>query len=348
MTTLSPSTGALPNRKERVRALRALMGTPDRHVVQMTLGIRNTAHRHFDAEVVPLLERHWPAALGTSFFAKLRIGACDLYASAPYTAMFCAPRRPALVRVVTLLGNAVRLPSFALPLLGRATMELLGRYAYREEHRRIILVAAFVVVVDHVFDHCMQEAARLRGETLLAVIDGTQAPTSAELSLVRALVQAMGQQLAPEDQTCFDSAMMGVRSWIHAEVRAMEGLVDPLGLGHRLAGVEGTIDGLLFPVARFGCVSARSWMVQVSMFVQIMDDWLDLEADARSDRPTPVTQGVWGYADLARSWQQTLDGLETLVCEADLSAPHYVSFVRASYVCMMHDVMEAMVERPDQ
>jgi hypothetical protein len=324
------------------------MGTPDRRVAQMALGIRNTAHRHFEAEVVPLVEQHWPATIGSTFYAKLRIGACDLYASAPYTAMFCAPERPALVRAVTLLGNAVRLPPFALPLLGRLTMELLGRYAYRDEHRRIILVAAFVVVVDHVFDHCMKQPGPLRAEVLIAVIDGTRAPESDELRLVRALVLAMGRGLGPADQACFDAAMSGVRSWIHAEVRAMEGQVDPLGLGHRLAGVEGTIDGLLFPVARFGCVGARSWMVQVSMFVQIMDDWLDLESDARSDRPTPVTEGAWGYRDLARAWQQTLDGLESLVREADLSAPHYVAFVRSSYVCMMHDVMEAMVERPDQ
>jgi hypothetical protein len=77
----------------------------------------------------------------------------------------------------------------------------------------------------------------------------------------------------------------------------MLGEPDPRGLGHRLAGVEGTIDGLLFPVADGG-EGPRRWMYDVSLFVQIMDDWLDAEADAALDRSTPVVTGEWTFADV--------------------------------------------------
>lgn len=342
----------LPPRSERVRSLRRLLGEPDPAVRQLALGIRATAHHHFDRHVLPLVATHWPAlseatpARG-SFMQKLRIGACDLYASAPYTALLCAPRRPALIRAVTTGGNWIPLPAAVLALCGRGAVELLGRVAYADVHRRIALVAAFIVVVDHVLDHVMDDAPAARGERLLGVIDGRIPADGPELSLVRALRESMGEGLDAGERKTFEAAMARVREWIRAEVRAMLGAPDPRGLGHRLAGVEGTIDGLLFPVARFGAEAARAWMLDVSMFVQLMDDWLDYEQDKASNRPTPVTTGDWTFADVEAGWRSTASGIEALVRTAGLSSPHYVRFVREAYVLMIADVFEAMAARPD-
>lgn len=352
-STFSATTGehppiALPPRDERVRALRRLLGSPDRSVGQLALGIRATARRHFALHVAPLVDAHWPGLVREPFHEKLLIGACDLYASAPYTALFCAPRRPLLIRLVTDLGNLLPLPFPALALLGRGAMEILGRVAYPREHRRIILIAAFIVVVDHVFDHAMTEPAEERGRKLVAVIDGNVDPDSRELALVRALAVAMGERLGPDERAAFLAAMERVRAWIFAEVKAMRGEPDPLGLGHRTAGVEGTIDGLLFPVVRFAGEGARRWMYDVSMFVQILDDWLDVEIDRASNRPTPVTTGDWTFEDLERAHAKTLRGIEELVRRAGLRSPRYVAFVREAYCLMMHDVAEAMIARPDE
>lgn len=339
---------SVPPREARVAALRRLIGPPDRSARHLALGIRATAHRKFDRHVVPLVRATWPALEGQRFYQKLRIGACDLYASAPYTALFCAPRRPLLIRAVTLVGNQVPMPRAALALLGRGAMEVVGRIAYAAEHRRIVLISAFIVVVDHVFDHCMTEPPEARAAKLLGVIDGRAAADGPELALVGALASAMAEELEPDERAAFDGAMERVRDWIRAEVRAMLGLPDPLGLGHRLAGVEGTIDGLLFPVARFAGEGARAWMYDVSMFVQVMDDWLDVEIDAASNRPTPVTMGRWTWTDVEATWLRTVSGIEALVRAAGLGSPRYVRFVREAYVLMLHDVMEAMAARPDE
>lgn len=88
-------------------------------------------------------------------------------------------------------------------------------------------------------------------------------------------------------------------------------------------------------------------MYDVSMFVQIADDWLDAEADRRSLRATPVLHGDWTFGSVASSWQATLAGIEALVRAAGLTSPRYVRFVREAYVLMMTDVLEAMIQRPD-
>lgn len=338
---------ALPSRRARVAALRELMGTPDPRVRPLARGIRSTAHRHFDRHVLPLVRAHWPAVEATPFYEKLRIGACDLYASGPYTALFCAPDRPPLIRAVTDAGNALPLSLPALSALGGGAMELLGRFAYADQHRRIALVSAFIVVVDHALDHAMPDPPERRGPRLEAVLAGRSAPDSPVLALARALAVAMGEGLDPRDRAAFESAMARVTEWIRAEVKAMRGEPDPEGLGHRLAGVEGTIDGLLFPVARFAGAGARAWMYDVSMFVQLMDDWIDIDADARSDRPTPMVTGDWSFLDVAASWRRTVAGIESLVRAAGLGSERYVRFTREAYVLMMHDVMEAMAARPD-
>ena len=338
---------SLPPRAERVAAVRALMGEPDRSVRHLARGVRAAARRHFDLHVEPLITAHWPALRGTPFAEKLRIGACDLYASGPYTALFCGPRRPALVRIVTDAGNLLPLPLPALALLGRGALLLLGRYAYPAQQRSIALVAAFIVVVDHALDHCMPDPPAERGRRLEDVIAGRSPADSPALALTRALAVAMADGLDADERVDFERAMERVTAWIRAEVRAMCGEPDPAGLGHRLAGVEGTIDGLLFPVVRYAGEGARAWMYDVSLFVQVMDDWFDYESDARSDRATPVTDGVWALADVTSTWRRSVEGIDSLVRASGLDSPRYVRFVRESYVLMMREVMEAMAARPD-
>lgn len=328
-------------------ALRALMGRPDARVRPFADAVRAVSRRSFDRHVVPLVRAHWPAMLRTPFAEKLRIGACDLYASGPYTAFFCAPDRPPLVRAVTAVGDALPLPPWALARLAGLTVRALGRLAYADQHRRIALVAAFIVVVDHALDHVMPDPPTARGARLAAVLEGESPPDHPCLALARALRVAMAQDLDPRDQRAFAAAMKQVYGWIDAEVRAMRGEPDPEGLGHRRAGVEGTIDGLLFPVVRFAAQGARPWMIDVSMFVQLMDDWLDVDDDARSDRDTPMVTGTWTFDDVARGWRDTLAGVESLARAAGMRSPRYHHFLREAYALMMVDVMEAMAVRPD-
>ena len=323
------------------------MGPVDPCVRPATLGIRDIPRRSFDAYVEPIIAATWPALRDEPFYVKLRIGACDLYASAPYTILFCAANAPILVRVAAAVAARLPLPMWALAWLGRAGTPLIGRVALRGQHRNIVLVAAFIMVVDHVLDHCMHEPPSERGQLLEAVIQGKLQPWTAELRLTRALAVAMAEGLKGPERAAFEVAMRELFAWIHAEVRAMAGAPDPLGFGHHLPGIEGGIDGLLAPLARYASPAIRAWMVDVAVFMQVMDDYLDFEHDAQSNRATPVTTGEWTFENVASSWQQTVRGLDELVCASGNAAPRWVRFVREAYVLMMIDVMQAMAARPD-
>ena len=175
------------SREERIGQLRALMGEADPSVTQLTVGIRDITARHYDRFVMPLIREHWPAMLGDPFAVKLRLAACDLYASAPYTVLFCARKRPLSVALITGLGNRLALPNAVLALAARAALNVLGRVALADQHRRIILIASFIAVIDHAFDHCMDDAPPERGRKLHALLDGRWEPDTPSLKLTRAI-----------------------------------------------------------------------------------------------------------------------------------------------------------------
>jgi hypothetical protein len=335
-------------REQRAAMLRELMGRPDVDARPLTRAIRRVTHANFDQHVVPLIERHWPELLRDRFYDKLRIGACDLYASGPYTALFCDPRRPVFLRALTGAANRLGIPARALGVLAEAAMYATGRAALQDEHRRVAIVAAFVMVVDHTFDHALEKPAEARAELLREVVRGGTPRGGPELALVSALLAALHEGLDARGARALSLALEKVDAWISAELAATRGLPDPLGLGHRLPGVEGTIDGLLFPIDPYVGPETRRWMISASMFVQLMDDWLDVELDARLDRPSPMTTGDWTFADVERGWRASIEELEVLLRGAGLGSPGYVAFVRSAYVAMMSDVMEAMVARPTE
>jgi hypothetical protein len=191
----------------------------------------------------------------------------------------------------------------------------------------------------------MPEPPPERGRRVKQLIDGHWVPTAPPLRLARALRDEMGRDLTVDERQPYADAMRTLHAWVDSEVAALLGRSDPTGLGHRLAGVEGAIDGLLVPVKHYAGDPARAWMIDVSLFVQMLDDWIDLEGDLATGLRTPVAQGLWTYADIAATWERTVRGLEDLSRAVGLSSPRYVALLREAYIQMLREVVEGMADR---
>ncbi len=272
---------------------------------------------------------------------------------APYTALFCAEQRPFLFDVVSKLSTLPITPAALIPAGARTSVRIFAGVGDGRAQRRIVLIAAFIATIDHVFDHTLATLEpRERSTRIRGLLDGTIIPdataASAPLRLTRALQLEMGNGLSPEDESVFEAAMDRVLQWCDGEAQALEGVPDPRGLCHRLAGVEGAIDGLIFPVHRYAGEAVRRWMYDVSWFVQMMDDWLDVEKDIVDKRETPAITGVWNEQTLRRKWRDTVTGLEAIALASGPANRHrsevFVNMVRDAYVCLMHDVRQAMSE----
>jgi hypothetical protein len=327
----------------RRNKLEALMGEPPLWSRIFADAVFSVVFKDYDRVVMPLIERYWPESLSHKDGKKLRFLACNLYAAAPYTALFCSPRRPVLLGVAVLLGRLFRMSPAALGYFAKLALYAFGRVALEEERRRIVLISAFIATIDHTFDHLMEDdTPEERGRKIRALLEGSFRPEGGPLALCRAFLDAMQMGLTADDRPAFEAAVHKCMDWCDSEVKGMTGVPDPLGLCHRLAGVEGTIDGLIFPVYRYAGENARQWMYGVSLFVQMMDDWIDYEKDMADIRETPVITGKWTFTDVETQWRETVDGICELARSSGLDNDSYLAFVRGNYVFMMREVMQAM------
>lgn len=330
---------------ERLALLADLIGTPNQRVRPFANAIRAVVKKSWDRDIVPLCRATWPELLGSRTGWKLEFLACKLYATAPYTVLFCSPRRPRAIGVATWLGEALRLPPEALARLGALAVHALGAVFPPAEQTRIVVTGMFIATIDHVWDHCLSHLSpQAREAHMKALLAGTTVPDTGPTKLVVALHAAMQAGLDAEEQQRFRHVIDRVIEWIESEVKGMTGVPDPTGQCWRTAGVLGTIDGLIFPVHGYAGEGAREWMYGVSLFCQIMDDWIDADQDRKDVRITPVLTGRWTIDTVRESFHETLAGIEALAVASGLTTPHYRRFVRDVYQWMAFEVMEAMVK----
>lgn len=332
----------------RRNRLEALMGEPPLWARIFADAVFSVVFRDYDRVIRPLIERYWPASLDENApeakdGEKLRFLTCNLYAAAPYTALFCSPKRPFILGVAVWLGHLFNMSPATLGYFAKLALHVFGRFALESERRRIVLISAFIATIDHTFDHLMEsDSPEERGRKIRALLANEYRPETGPLALCRAFLDEMQVNLRAEDRPAFEAAVNKCMEWCDSEVKGMTGVPDPLGLCHRLAGVEGTIDGLIFPVYRYAGENARQWMYSVSLFVQMMDDWIDYEKDMSDIRETPVITGKWTFADVEQQWHKTVEGIRELARSSGLDNDSYLDFVRGNYVFMMREVMQAM------
>lgn len=343
---------------ERIAALKEIMGSADPAVRAFPEAIRTITFASHDRWVKPIYEKHWPEALSGSVAKKLRFLTCNLYATSPYTVMFSSSSPPPLVRALRFAGPALGLEPAQLSSWAGVGVKVLARFIADDTHRRIIQIATFIAAVDHVYDHYMKGVpAEQRGARMRGVLDGSwspdapgadpQMPHAGAFRFLRALWLEMSAGIVGEDKRVFDLAVARLHDYVDSEVKAMTGVPDPTGCCWRMGGVLGTIDGLFFPVWKyagdpFGPNLAREWMYAVSLFVQVMDDWIDLDSDALDIRPTPVLTGFWTLETVKATWDQTMRGIVNLAKNSGVDDEGWLVFVRETYRMMALEVMEAM------
>ena len=333
----------------RIAFVRETMGRADPALQVFPQAIREMVFEHHRLWVEPLILRHWPECLEERAGRKLRFLSCNLYATAPYTVLFAAHRAPWPVAIARFLGTALRLRPASLAGICSQAATAVGNLIPELTKRRIILISSFIATIDHVYDNCFGTLeAEQRGRRMRGLLNGEWSPDATSphagaFRLVRALFDEMSGGLeTDEDRIQFGRAVESLREYIDAEVNAMIGVPDPTGNCWRIPGVRGTIDGLIFPVHAWAGELAREWMYSVSLFVQVLDDFLDAEKDAADIRPTPILTGTWTKETLASVWQSTLDGVELLARQSGIADPRYLEFVRETYRMMAIETADAM------
>ncbi len=328
----------------RADAVRAIIGHPDARFAGLPVALRGETRRYWKRYVEPLISEHWPEVRGTPFYRKFQIGAQNVYAPAPYTVVVVSKQRPRVLRAFNALCRALRVPNGVIVAGMRFMLPLFAWLLLGRENRRIVQMAAFIALVDEAFDnHLDGVAPAARGELLRRILRGDAPPPNAPFALVRALRVALEEGCSDEEKQELARAMEGCVAWGEAEVRNMLGHEDPDGLCHRKVGILTGIDGLAWTVRRHMGAEEHQWMYEVSEFIQMLDDWVDLEKDAREGLTTPAHTGAWTLETIRAAFEQTSDTVARIVEENGESYPRYQALARESYRYQVADLLSLML-----
>ncbi|MCC6624016.1 MAG: hypothetical protein IT385_22355 [Deltaproteobacteria bacterium] len=300
--------------------------------------------RHWRRIVAPLVARAAGPDLGPKVVRKLRFLTCNLYSAGSLTALLLSGRRPRMLEPLVLVARLPSVDERALARVASLCLRALGRLALTRECERVVIVGAFIAAIDHAFDHALEHwSPAERGERMHALLRREWQPDRGLLGLVAALRERMEAGLDARARARFAPALAKCHAWVDAEVRSLTRAPDPAGLSHRLAGVDGTIAGIAFPLGEWLDARAVDWMIACSLFVQMFDDWVDRAQDAAAGRETPALTGAWTWASVESQWDVTVQGVAPIVRAVVAPRGPLADFATGVYVEAMYDVMRAMV-----
>lgn len=348
----------LPAGAARLAALVEVIGEPDPAFSSQGLldAVGGVADRNWQRHVEPLVAASCPGLRSTPAYHKIRIAALDFFACGPYFALILGRRRPWVLRLLTAGARVLRWDRACLSRQLALGLPLYARARLGSEGRRIALGTAFIGVVDEVLDHGLAdlpptERIELIKQTVRAgrtgIGDG--APLSGRpsgngsLSLVGALCAALAEGLSPAEAGELSEILESSLAWAEAEQARLEARPDPSGLAHRGAGIDAGTRGLAWTVEGWIGPAERDWMRSVSTFMQMLDDWVDLEADLVRGERTPVAEGVWTLEGIEARFHETT---ESIVAIAERNGEHYPPFLellRDSYVQRIRVLLQKMI-----
>jgi hypothetical protein len=236
-------------------------------------------------------------------------------------------------RVVRMGGRAPLPRVVAISFVG-ALVRMLPRVASQETHSRIACVSTLMATIDPVLD----EAAAGGLELALRVPDDPP---------IRGLIEATRAGESPWRARYWDESVApAVRNYCAAEALAVAGTPDPDGLGHRGAGIHAVVEGMWYAIGPELGVDAADgrqlqWMRDTTRMMQMIDDWVDQDEDC-GKRLTPVLNGDWTLADVARLYGKTVEDLKKLLDGSGVHAPALQNVVVDLYTDYLQLALEAM------
>jgi hypothetical protein len=311
----------LPDRAERIEALRAVIGRPAPSAAIIPERLWTIFEEHYDRVVSPIIDRSWPRSeadenrrrflrkgqfIGGRYLSISYVPVALGVASPLRVLPFAAP----LERLV--LGPALRVGE---PLIVRTTAALVPAFiaAAPIDLRVTALLAGLCTAYDQSFDDWppgfdpVERHEHL--ERLWRRPEGAPGgPEPGSVALTRGLLVEIKASLDPGRYD--ELAQLGCNA-SEAEMRLVLDLPDPEMLSHRRVAAVSTIDAMIIQSGSVAPI-VRDWLHDLAVFTQLVDDWVDVETDVEL-RETPVLTGSIGLSDLDSRWARLLGGLAAML-----------------------------------
>jgi len=248
--------------------------------------IINKSNADFEKYIVPLVNQYCPEIKKTPFYLKLRLGSASVYSLGSYLMIFISGRKYNKYRYLSKLFN----------LNEKYFLKFLNLINLRSKMRAEIMYAsAFIVIIDHIFDH---ELDNYTPSERSSVVKKALTNFSNESNLL-SLLSYLSKNLSSKE-------IKFIEDWCDAEARSFT-----INKSLREYGVKAAIDLLYGTIKSQVPKKYIQFMYEIGFFVQMIDDYIDLEDDIKQNQITPVVEKIWTYDTIINQYKKCAN----LICE---------------------------------
>jgi len=266
------------DRDKRVKELLSFYKDNDDKIISVLF---NKTYSDFNNFIEPLIEIHCPEVRTDKFYKKFVLGSTELYALGGYL-------------MILLSGKSYKKYRFfsrKLMLSPKIFIKLIKFIPISKEVRKKIMYSAVCnVLLDEIFDNDLKKLNPYKRAEIIKEALTKRVYNKGKLSLLSYLASNLDSKAVEH----------GLK-WCDAEAKS---LVKKESL--REYGIVGSMELLYSTISGENNKKDLRLMLELASFVQMLDDYIDLEDDLKNGVTTPVISGEWNFKTVIEQFEKCI------------------------------------------
>ncbi|NCP72115.1 hypothetical protein GW835_01835 [archaeon] len=255
------------DRKKRIKKLVSFFKDNDDRLISILF---NKTKNDFNQFIEPLIDIYCPEIRKEKFYLKLILGSTELYALGGYIMLLLSGKS----------YNKYRFFSKKLLVNNFVFIKIIKYTSVNKNLRKQIMYSAVCnVLLDEIYDNDYKELSPRKRSKIIKEALVKKVLNKGKLSLLSYLASNL-------DKKAVDYGL----KWCDAETRCLLGKES-----NRKAGIFGSMELLYSTISKENQRKNIKLMFELAYFVQMLDDYIDLEDDLKNKVVTPVIEGKWDY-----------------------------------------------------
>lgn len=273
----------------------------------------------FNNYIEPLLDIYCPEIRTEKFYKKLILGSTELYSLGCYLIIFFSGKSYSRYRFISKKINLNK--KIFLNLLPFIPIS-------KEIRKKVIYASAFGVLIDHIFDiELKNETPKKRAEIVKKSFFKKN-----EGKGKLALLSYLSCQLDKK-------SIHYLEKWCDAEAKGLE-----KNKSIREYGVFGAIKLLYSIIKEEVSIKNYKLMIEIAYFVQMLDDYIDVEDDIKLKKITPVIEGEWTIETLISQYEKCVY-LSLKRAKENYISPKYFKLIEDNLMYFVYNLIRKMANK---
>lgn len=276
-------------------------------------------NKDFKEFIEPLLDKYSPEIKDEKFYQKLILGSTELYALGCYLIIYISGKSYSRLRKISKTLNLnINLFLFLIPFFN----------IKKEIRRKVMYASAFGVLIDHVFDIELEDKKPKRRAEIIKNSFFKEEQKKGKLVLLSYFSKNLDKK-----------SINYLKKWCDAEAKGLE-----KNESIREFGILGAIKLLYSTIKEDVDKSNYKLMIEIAYFVQMLDDYIDVEDDIKQNKVTPVIEGEWDIDKVIEKFEKCVSLVLISLTKNNINK-HYFKLIEENLMYFSYNLVKKMANK---